>query len=514
MDLEPKERKERYMKIINAFLTAVLALLPCNLYASDLFAEEDRIQDGIDVIAASDVFADIYEKLDNVRWAGKNIEVAIESLENLNPNAHVAATGERIVLVWGDDLIANFPYPEKKDWKEYGQITTALFMCMRQKDAGLRSLQGADFYNVVVNALLRDIDADGSYIFQDDKNKDIESKILTSIGFEGGRDERGNFRITGVFKGSAADISGVKQGDIVSEINGVRVANMNDADLRAVLNGYNSGTVKVKLLTPSGNKNVSLRRASIVLADADVVYRASNDKDNKILEIIVHNVSESAVNIVNEALAKYNDVNGIILDLRSASGEDERAAAKMAGLFVGQNPVMVISETAVDELEVIPGGNAVIDVPAVVLISDSTRGTAEAIASAFYENGRGVLVGTPTAGRARMASHIALQNGGMLELFNKSIKTGRGNVLDGRGVFPLVCLSSIRSTSQMDTFFLNIMNGKFDAHDYNQDKDVDVKSLRKACPNITSGVDEDAMAVAVAAEILTNKMIYSELMGL
>ena len=501
------------MKMINAILFLFLAVLPCRLVASDLFSEEDRIQDGIDVIQMSNVFADIYEKLDGVRWAGKNIEVAIEGLENLNPNAHIGATGERVVLVWGDDLIANFPYPEKKDWKSYGQITTALFMRMRQKDAGLRSLRDAELYNVVVNALLRGVDEDGSYMVHD-KTKDLESKILTSIGFEGGRDERGNFRVTGVFNGSSADLSGVRRGDIISEINGVRVAEMNDADLRSVLNGYNSGTVKLKLLTPSGNRNVSLRRASIVLADADVVYRSSNEKDADLLEIIVHDVSESAVNIVNEALAKHNNVSGIILDLRGTSGEDERAAAKLAGLFVGQNPVMIISETAVDELEVIPGGDAVVDVPVVVLISDSTRGTAEALASAFYENGRGVLVGTPTAGRARMASHINLQNGGVLELFNKSIKTGRGNVLDGRGIFPLVCLSSIRSANQMDAFFLNIMNGKFEAHDYNQDKGVDVKSLRKACPNITSGADEDAMSVAVAAEILTNKRIYNELMDL
>lgn len=501
------------MKIINVILMLGLVFLPFNLRASDLFAEEDRIQDGIDVIEVSNVFADIYEKLDDVRWAGKNIDVAIESLEKLNPNAHVASTGERVVLVWGDDLIANFPYPDKKDWKAYGQITTALVMRMRQKDAGLRSLKGADLYNVVVNALLSGVDENGSYIVED-KNKDLESKILTSIGFEGGRDDRGNFRITGVFNGSAADVSGVKQGDIISEINGVRVANMSDSDLRAVLNGYNSGTVKVKLLTPSGNKNISLRRASIVLADADVVYRASNEQDNQMLEIIVHNVSESAVNIVNEALAKYDAISGIILDLRSAGGEDARAAAKLAGLFIGQKPVMVISETAIDELEVIPGGNAITDVPVVVLISDSTRGTAEAIAAAFYENGRGILVGTPTAGHARMASRIELKNGGILELLNKSVKTGRGNVLDGRGVFPLICLSSIRSASQMDAFFVNIMNGRFDAHDYNQDKSVDVAGLRRACPNITSGDDEDAMAIAVAAEILTNKMVYGEIMGL
>ena len=43
----------------------------------------------------------------------------------------------------------------------------------------------------------------------------------------------------------------------------------------------------------------------------------------------------------------------------------------------------------------------------------------EAIVAAFYENNRGVLVGTPTAGNARIATEIDLDNGGMLELLNK-----------------------------------------------------------------------------------------------
>ena len=107
-----------------------------------------------------------------------------------------------------------------------------------------------------------------------------------------------------------------------------------------------------------------------------------------------------------------------------------------------------------------------------------------------------------------------MKNGGVLELFNKSVKTGNGNVLDGRGVFPLVCLSNIRSSAQREAFFLNIMNGDFNAHDYNNNKDVNVKALRRACPNITNGSDEDSMSEAVSIKILTDKKIYNELMDL
>ena len=502
------------MNIAKIFLILSLVVSPMFARASGLFHDDVKIQDGIDVRKTSAVFADIYEKLDGVNWAGKNIDVAIESLEKLNPKAHIASTGDRAVLVWGDELIANYPYPESKDWDAYGEITTALLLKMREKDSQLRSLHDAGLYQVVVNALLSGIDQNGSYVYSRDAINDSDNRILTSIGFDGGRDFKGNFRVTGVFKDSPADIANMHEGDIISEVNGQRVASMSDADMSAVLSGYNSGTAKLKLLTPFGNRHVTLRRATVVLADADIIYRGKNETSNGILEIVIHKMSDGAVDIVNEALAKYKDVDGIILDLRTSVGDNEKAAAKLAGLFMGRVPVMRISETAVDELEVVPGGDAITKAPVVVLISDTTRGTAEALASAFYENKRGVLIGTPTAGRSRIATWIDLKNGGVLELLNKSVKTGKGNILDGRGVFPLVCLSNIRNAEQREVFFLNVLNGDFNAHDYNQKQNVDVKSLRKACPNITNGADEDNMSSAVSVKILTDKKIYNELMDL
>ena len=503
------------MKIKQIFLLLGLVCWPLYVQSATLFYDNVEIQDDLDVYAVSDVFADIYEKLDGVNWAGKNIDVAIESLEKLNPDAHIAATGERAVLVWGDELIANYPYPKSKDWKAYGELTTTLLLRMRERDARLRALKDAELYQVVVNALLSGIDQNGNYIYSRDMLNGDDSHILTSLGFDGGRDSRGNLRVTGVYKDSPADMVGIREGDIVSEINGERVERMSDEDISGILAGYNSGTEKLKLLTPSGNRYVTLRRATIIMADADVIYRAPNkDAKGGILEIIIHKISDGAVDIVNEALAKHSDVAGIILDLRTATGDNEKSAAKLAGLFMGQKPIMRAIETAVDELEIVPGGDAVTGVPVVVLISDTTRGTAEALAASFNENKRGVLIGTPTAGRARIASFIDLKNGGVLELLNKSVKTGYGKVLDGRGVFPIVCLSNIRNSEQQESFLLNVINGKFNAHDYNNDKNVDVNAMRNACPKIVSGTDEDALAGAVSVQILTDSKIYDQLMDI
>lgn len=500
------------MKIAKLFLFGFLTLGVTPCFADSLFFEDEPVQDGLNVFDVSATFADIYEKLDGVKWGGKNINVAIESLENLNTNAHIAATDERVVLVWGDAIIANYPRPAPGDWQGFGEITTALVLKLRANDAALHAASESEMYRMVVDSLMRGIDENGRYIYSRRAEITEDGRILTSVGLEGARDARGNWRVTGVFKDSPADTAGLREGDLIVSINGQNVAAMSDAELSAAMSGFNSGTSKIKLLSPGGERDVVLRRATVILADADVVHRSDADTGG-ILEIVVHKISDNTVSIVNEALAKYQDVSGIILDLRAATGDDERAAAKLAGLFIGKKPVMRIVETARDEVEVIPGGDAVTDAPVVVLMSNMTRGTAEAVVAAFYENERGVLVGTPTAGSARIATRINLENGGALELLNKSIKTGTGRAIDGRGIFPIVCLSNIRSTNQQNAFFLNVINNDFNAQDFNRDDDIDVDAVRRGCPVITSGADEDALSAAVAAKILTDSKLYNKLVA-
>ena len=490
-----------------AFCVAVFCSAPA--LCDSLFFEDEAVQDGVRVFEMSKTFADIYEKLDSVKWGGKSINVAIEGLENLNKNAHIAATDERVVLVWGDTIIGNFPRPAEKDWNGFGEITTALVLKLRANDPVLHAASESETYKLVVDALMRGVDERGRYVFSRMAEITEDGRILTSVGINGVRDERGNFRVHSVFKGSPADSAGVRAGDLISHINGVAVAQMSDDELESVMDGFNSGTIKVKLITPSGNRDIVLRRATIVLADADVVHRSSQNAN--ILEFIIHNVSDGAVSIVNEALAKYKNLDGIILDLRVATGDDEMAAAKLAGLFIGQNPVMRVAQNAYEDVEVVPGGDAITDAPVVVLVSDMTKGTSEAIAAAFYENMRGVLVGTPTAGLARIATKIDLDNGGALELMNKSVKTGAGRMIDGRGVFPIVCLSNIRSSQQQDAFFLNVINETFNVQDFNKDTKIKAEDIRRGCPRITSGADEDALSAGVAAKILTDKKTYNKL---
>lgn len=490
------------MKISHLIFSVLFALTLNCAYAAPV-----DMDDGADKI-----FAEIYEKLDSVQWGGKNIGVIIESLERLHANAHLAATDNRIILVWGDSIVGNFEQPKDKDWATYGKITTSLIGKMREQDSELGELSMDEIYARAVDALMQGIDESGKYIPRKPVLGNDDNRILTSLGISGWRDTGGEFRVGTLVKGSPADLAGIQVYDLIDQVNGRNVANISDAELDAVFQGLNSGTAKLHLLTPNGNRDVVLRRATIMLADADVVYRPINNTDG-LLEIIVHEMTDNAASIVNEALAKHPNATGVILDLRAARGTDAKAATKMAGLFIGANPVMRVSQTAAEDVEFVPGGDAITDAKLVVLVSNTTSGTAEAVASAMYEHGRGVLVGTPTAGHARLATHIDLSNGAALEVMNKSIKSNSGIALDNRGVFPIVCLSNIRSSRQQTAFFVNVINDDFNLKDFNKAESVDTDALRRGCPVILNGDDEDMASAAIAVKILTDDDVYKKLIA-
>lgn len=490
------------------------------LNAAELFDPKETMRDGLNIIQVSDAFADIYEKLNGMKWGGKNINVAIESLENIDKNAHIAAMDERVVLVWKDSIVGNWPRPKPGDWNGFGEITTALVLKLREYVPSLHKLSESGVYEAAVGALMRGIDESGRYIHSKAAEIMEDGRLLTSAGLEGAQDERGNFRVSGVYKGGLADDQGIKEGDLITEINGTAVAAMTPGEVAGALSGFNSGTLKMNVLNPSGARPVILRRATIIIADADIIWKdtvgVERDADKTgILEIVITKVSDNSAAIINEALIKYAAAAaGIVLDLRAAGGDDERAAAKIAGLFMGRVPVLRSVETASSEIEITPGGTAVLPsgIPIVVLVSIGTHGTAEALSAAFYEQGRGLLVGTPTAGRARLATRLDLKSGGQLEVMNRLVKTGAGRIIDGRGVFPIVCLSNIRNSEQQSAFFVNVINGDFGGRDFNREPDVNQASVRKGCPPIKSGADEDAIAAAVSAKVLTDARVYDGLM--
>ena len=58
-----------------------------------------------------------------------------------------------------------------------------------------------------------------------------------------------------------------------------------------------------------------------------------------------------------------------------------------------------------------------------------------------------------------------------------------------------------------------MINNDFNSQDFNKVPDVNPDDIRRGCPTITSGADEDAVATAVSVKILTDRKVYNRLIA-
>ena len=172
-----------------------------------------------------------------------------------------------------------------------------------------------------------------------------------------------------------------------------------------------------------------------VRAEAPLVTKSSIF-DTGIAFVRVERIGDGLANAVREAcnkLAGTNKLEGVILDLRYAAGDDYASGAATAELFIKKEeplldwgPGMVRSKDKGDA----------ISLPVAVLVNRRTAGAAEALAAILRETGSGLILGNRTAGRAMIAQEFPLKNGDRLRIATAPIQLGDGSTMSEQGLKP------------------------------------------------------------------------------
>lgn len=155
--------------------------------------------------------------------------------------------------------------------------------------------------------------------------------------------------------------------------------------------------------------------------------------------------------LLKEALSKFKDAPGLILDLRSNGGGDGREGLKVAGYFFdektpvarlvtrsGKTPSALFGLVSFPkEFQAGERGGRLYSNPVVVLVNEGTGSTAELIANALHERGRAHVVGTQSCGCVLgVLDHRELKGGGDLAVSEIAFVTPDGRKLEGEGVKP------------------------------------------------------------------------------
>jgi hypothetical protein len=132
-------------------------------------------------------------------------------------------------------------------------------------------------------------------------------------------------------------------------------------------------------------------------------------------------------------LSSSNELNGLILDLRFAGGQDYAAAAATADLFMQkERPLLDWGEGLKQSKEKADALTA----PVAVMVNQDTAGAAEALAAVLRQTGAGLILGGRTAGQAVMAQEYPLKGGARLRIATSPIHLGDGSDLSSEGIKP------------------------------------------------------------------------------
>ncbi|MGV3773578.1 MAG: S41 family peptidase, partial [Verrucomicrobiales bacterium] len=129
-----------------------------------------------------------------------------------------------------------------------------------------------------------------------------------------------------------------------------------------------------------------------------------------------------------QTLQSTNKVKGLILDLRFSSGQDYGEAAKLADAFLTTaKPLLKVGETNLQSSS--KSATEAIQLPLVVLVNQETIGAAEAFAAIVRQNELGILIGSPTAGQARIFEEYTLSTGQKLRIGRAPVALAGGKEL-------------------------------------------------------------------------------------
>jgi carboxyl-terminal processing protease len=206
--------------------------------------------------------------------------------------------------------------------------------------------------------------------------------------------------ITSVFKGLAADKSGLRIGDKIIEINGKSFVNKTDDEVSDVMKGSPGSKVNLTIEREGKRIPVEITREEIKINN--VTY--SGLINEKTGYIRLDHFTMGAGTEVKEALLrlKSQGISQLVLDMRDNGGGLLHEAVNIVNIFVDMDETVVVSRgRAQDAYRAYKTLDRPVDkeIPLIVLVNGRSASASEIVCGAIQDLDRGLVVGANTFGK-------------------------------------------------------------------------------------------------------------------
>jgi carboxyl-terminal processing protease len=231
------------------------------------------------------------------------------------------------------------------------------------------------------------------------------------------------------FVGTPAYKAGIHPGDVIIAVDGKSTDNMSTSDVADLLKGPKGTTVHITILREAVDKPMefSLVRDEIPRNSVDLAFLIKPG----VGYLHITGFQETTEREVAEALDKFGDLKGLVLDLRQNPGGLLSEGVGVADKFLKKGQLIVShhGRSSPEKRYTATHGNGGHEYPMVVLVNKGTASAAEIVAGAIQDHDRGLIVGETTFGKGLVQTVYPLAENTGLALTTARYYTPSGRLI-------------------------------------------------------------------------------------
>lgn len=238
-----------------------------------------------------------------------------------------------------------------------------------------------------------------------------------------------------VYEDSPAMKAGMKDGDIIYQVEGRDVSGMDLEEISGNIKGEKGTTVEITVLRGEDREEVTLTitrdtiQAETVktrMLEDEIGYLAISEFDSVTLEQYKEGLEE----------LKAQGMEGLIVDLRGNPGGNLDTVCEILDLMLPEGLIVYTEDKDGNRQEFTSDAEQAVQVPLAVLVDKNSASASEIYAGAIQDYGIGQIVGTKTYGKGVVQTIYDLKDGTSLKLTVAEYFTPNGRNIDGEGITP------------------------------------------------------------------------------
>ena len=243
----------------------------------------------------------------------------------------------------------------------------------------------------------------------------------------------GKIEIFNVMPATPADFAQLKQGDIITAVNGKDISGMNVSDVAAIVRGPENSVVELTILRNNKKLTKKIKRKEIKIKSVK-----SSVLDNHIGYIqILSFMSGTTPNEFLEALENTKNTDSLILDLRGNTGGLLDNAVFIADMFINNGTIVdIIYRNGYKKSIKAQDEHFGMQKPVVVLVNGASASASEILSGALKDTHKATLVGRKTFGKGLVQKVVPLPNQTGVNVTIARYLTPNGTDINKLGIKP------------------------------------------------------------------------------